>query len=1043
MAYAWRMSKLGGGGGINCVATSDDGSIQAGIWITTTATTTCTWSRISASTIEFGTGGGARPRPGTGGMADSAGDYSFIVSKAGSIYRYNWATSTYTANIESVSGTGEGLVCDPDSAATLYVISRSGVFRITNATSSPAQTDSQVFTSSDVALGGLDIAVSHDGQDGKHIFIAAADRGIWRSALFTGVPGTGLGWTNITGSNMRAASDWNAIDAVSMSFGTIRVAVGCSNPRQNANGAEENYFYADTNRFTDPSWTCFSIDDSTVPLSRNSNNKVINIDNTVQWAYLAKTSGGANGNNNAANKDFPQASTHGCEDIVIERDAKDRIWCGGQQGVWRFDADTPAFYAAHGELGVTANAVITADPNSSNHVYVMNTDHGVFGTADGGITWRKNENPDHFFNGETAGFELNIESGVSISHSLMCHGARNLSGGGGIYFHDDPMDFSDWTLLGFTAVNGEAGDNVPIGLAANRATFDGTVSRVVVVGIEGGSGAGGGFYRGVLSTAVPPTVTSQLVQMSGSPSINYGGNGHAEHTPIVFLTDDHVVMMNKPSGNIYYCRNATTTGTPSCVSVKTDSSMDETTGAGYMSKGADSDTMFFSFDGGTNKGVWKVTGWDTATAAGDLTWTAINKPSGTWNRPGCLDYSIVNGTGRLFVTDQMDRNGSGSGYPSGCSAYISTTAAGTTLTDITDDTFRSVAHNMADACQTPNGSIYISNKGPGVIEYSDPTVIDPGGSGSDTVITDPEADSASTANIAAYSVNLSATGYASGTRVVVATWSGDGDGADVPTMSDTIGTSGGWTTHGSVKINADGKHVALHSAVLGGSAANGVITSTYSDNQTGAGLTVLKVVDDDGIAQTKTNSGTGGTASLTFTSAMGSPRSSVIAVVLDKTADPAMTFPSGYTISYQDGFDGPATGISMGYIVGATAQSIAVSGVSSGEWGIIAIELTNNTAVGNVDLSWVELQAPDITATTQVSWVELEAPEATGRVDVSFVELETTGDTITGNVDVSFVELEAPDAHHPAESSSSRHYWKQLRKAIREGVFLRDPRPRG
>jgi hypothetical protein len=1087
MAFGWRNTDLGGGGGINAVASSSDGSVilsggdistmhrsldagatwenvnrglydggqngtvggitfrdgsntdalmgsNAGVWITDDADDTCTWTRISAATIEFGDGGGTRPRPGNGCMADSVGNYSFIVGKNGNVYRYNWATATYTAAVVSGSGTGDGYACDPSTADTGIMVTLSNVYRCTDMTGAGTIT---AFTGGPSNGRGCAFA---ELSNGSKYMIVANDAGVWRSASFTGVPAAGIAWTNITGSNMRAASDWTSVGAGDIGGGNLRILVGAGTPRVNANSTYESHFYTDNGQVTSPTWVNASKDDTNFALSRDAANKVVDIAGNVCWIYLPASQGGNIGNGCIAST---TGSMHQAEDLIIEKGNPNRFWACGRQGVWLFDIAAETLYPAMGRLGVTANGQPVSDPNSDGHVYIMNTDHATIGTADGGVSWRRNNqglDPNNVIT-HPAGFDFAVETGVSISHLFLTHGERNLSGGGGIYWSPDPMAFGDWTNVGFTAADAGAADPVPVGIAVRRATYNGTTRRVAVVAIEGG-----GFRRGVMTTANPPTVVAELTNITGGPTITYGGNGHAEWAPIVFLTDDHVVMWNRLSNNIYYCRNATTTGTPTCVNIKSDSSAD-VPGQGFMAKGADSDTMFFSFASGTNQGVWKATGWDAATASGDLTWTAISPPSGSWNRPGALDYTVVNGTGRLFVMDQVDRNnlvGSGSsGTPA--KAYISTTAAGTTLSNISGTTFSQLTHKAYGACQTADGKIFVTGQGPGCWEYVD-LASDPGGggSGSDTVITDPGFEEATTAATTVHTVAFNAAGYASGTRVVVATWSGDGDGADVPIITDTIGTSGGWTTHGSVKINADGKAVALHSALLGGSAANGNIIATYADSQTGAGLACLKVVDDSGVAQTKTNSGSGGTATLTFTSALGSPRSSVIAVVLDKTASPAMTFPTGYTVSYESGFDAPSTGISMGYLVGTNEQSLSVSGVASGEWGIVAIELSNATTVGNADVSWVELEVPDVTAQTQVSWVELEVPEATGHADVSFVELEVPdAPVVTGNADVSWVELEVPNAP-PGASGSHRqnHYWKQLARFIREGVYLRDPRPR-
>jgi hypothetical protein len=793
--------------------------------------------------------------------------------------------------------------------------------------------------------------------------------------------------------------------------------------------------------------------------------------------------------------------------------------------------------------------------------------------------------------------------------------------------------------------------------------------------------------------------------------------------------------------------------------------------------------------------VWKVTGWDTATASNGLTWTAIDPPAGTWNRPGPLDYTVVDGTGRLAVMDLMDQDAAGSGAD-GCSIYTSTTAAGTTLTDITTDAFRELVHSVADICQTTEGKIYISCKGPGVVESFDnddppppptgdvfslgstatttnsttythavtatgatgivlgvwpqsytqhgqiqtasgrtipyfrgrqldgqfdselvpsdaqaaaadgysigmniqpktgsgsnrtgipyteirddilaesgiyydwileciaevkalPTYgvipnymqfhseasYQPGGAqpvvgtgdeyrevfplvrnlfrihdcesliywqvvlnrgtyngnagGADNwypAVTDYDfvgvdnyyksttwhspaasfdaalayarargkklwidetgADEGGPSNTAgakaawytalkdylllnaqdiegvvfshaedggnwfldsilaggresptftgttwtaweslANAIDISAPNYDEDDRVVVFTWSGDGDGSNIPIVTDTIGTTGGWTQHESIQTVDGGKHLAVHSALIGASPSSGNIIATYADAQTGGGIHAVVVKGGGSVTQSQSNTATSGTASLTFNT-FANPQAIAVVAALRRQIVPALTPPSGYSTTYDNGFDSPPTGITAAYLVGATDTSVQLTG-SSDEFLMVGVEIGSDPgATGNADLSWAELEVPDVTAQTQVSWAELEVPEVTSHTEVSWAELEVpavvvppgyvdlswaemsvpdpagghvqvswaemelpiaTGNVdvswaemevpTPGNVDVSWAEMEVPDVS-PGHSgnSSSKHYWKQLRRLIREGVYLRDPRPRG
>lgn len=1054
MAFDWRQAKVGGGGGINAVASSDDGSVilsggdistmhrsmddgaywenankglydggengviggitfregstthalmgnKAGVWITTDANDTCDWTRVGVPTVEFGTGGNSRPRPGTGGLADSSGDYSFIIAKNGTVYRYNWATSTF-GTLSAVTGIGEGLACDPSDPDLLYATSSSGVWKFVNATTSGASTK---LTN---GPGGNDIAFGITSTGSKYLFVADPGAGIKRTDAFTTSPATGIAFSQVKSAGMLLGAQWSAVVAGTLPSGDIRVAVSCGGaPVGAGTTAREHGWITDDGNAATPTWTCFTLDDANYALYRNADNDPIEINGVVNWNYLPRARGGNAGYGCLANTEN-SGSEHVTEDMHMERNNPDRIWIGGRQGCWLLDVAAATLYPSMGSLGVQANGPVLVDPNSTDHVYVMNTDHIVIGTTDTGDTWRKNESNSSGaggasnFGGETAGFDMSIETGVSISHCFLAHGMRNMTGRGGIYYHDNPMDFSDWVSCGFTGCDGDLGDATPSGVLAYRASFEGVTRRIVFVAQEGI-----GFRRGILTTAVPPAPfvhgSSQLTTLTGSPALSYNGTGKAEWCPILRLTDDRVVMWNRMDGGIYYCRNARTAGIPSCTLMISDTSADANRGEGYMCMGADSDTLFVSFADGANEGVWRYTGWDTATNAAGLTRTAVTPPVGSFSRPGPLAYANIAGTGqRLFVVDNRaaDNNGSGS---AAAKAYLSTNATATALTDISGDYFDQLLHKCYAADMSAEGRIYISQQGPGVLVYEDvaPPVV-PGA----IEVFDPAADLATTTAGAVHNVAFDATAYAEDDMLVVFTHSGDGDGANVPVITDTVGTTGGWTTRESELFNTSGKHLAVHTAVLGATPLSGNIICTYADSQTGAGASMLVVRNYVAVGQTISGTATSATPTVSFASAIGQS-SVVLAAVADKVEAISMTWPAGFTESYEGGFATPNQGMSVAYDIEGAPQAVGpVAGLASNEWAMVAIELTGLNA--NTDISWVEMQTPELAAATLVSFVEMEVPQTTAEVEVSYVEGEFPAVAV-GETEVSWVRMDVPD----------------------------------
>lgn len=80
-------------------------------------------------------------------------------------------------------------------------------------------------------------------------------------------------------------------------------------------------------------------------------------------------------------------------------------------------------------------------------------------------------------------------------------------------------------------------------------------------------------------------------------------------------------------------------------------------------------------------------------------------------------------------------------------------------------------------------------------------------------------------------------------------------------------------------------------------------------------------------------------------------------------------------------------------------------------------ELETPDVAGQGQVSFAELETPDIAGQGQVSWAELETPDEPAQGQVSWAELQVPDETINARSQVSFAELETPDVGAPGPAN--------------------------
>lgn len=751
--YASQQSDLGGGGGVNCVAVSpyddslyDGGDIQGGnanidvfppVWqggrggmpdggeaavdggvdysanssfpnrlwkanktgIYVSEDRGLNWVLISG-TPSFGTGGGNRPRACGGRVIQSTFNGGvervYSIDRNGALRRFTVAgdqsdgsSGTLSPALVTLTGTGEAVHEDPTDPTAVYAATRSGLWRVANVSTGSSGTATK-FTN--ITGTVYDVCAVLEGTNSV-LFVANGTNGVRR--------GTDTGAGTSFADKSPYDTNWNVVDAVRQG-GVTRLLVTCASNVQGIPGPRlvtspdrhyEAAFYCDDPHVASPDWVCMC------ELGKLQNNQG---DGTEWWGYLTAAQGGHGGAGNPL-----VTKSGGPEDARIDRKNVDLMHIGGQNGHWLYNAATDKIRPYMKRLGLTSDWAIIADPNADGTFYCVNQDHTIWGTRDGGDTFRKNE-IGAFSAGlpqgtqmHAAGFAVAVESGVSISRVWLGFGHRDDNVIGKVMYHADPMSIpmSAWVKVG----------NVPnqrrvFGVAARRMDISGT-TRVVGIGMI----EGGGIMRGVFSTADPPVAIDDWSIVNGTPTVNVGTAGKNYFCSMHFASDDICYGFDGSSG-IWISRNKGVTWS------RLWGVTNNLAGEAFITLDPDDDpgTVLVSVGSGTNAGLWKLEGCEVGGATvenGQVTRTEIKRGATSFAAAGQV---VAHPDGRMWVNESTE--------PQPRLWYSED--SGATWTNIADDVFRQTAKKVRGIAVDQNGLVAVSMAGPGVLMVR-PDGIDP------------------------------------------------------------------------------------------------------------------------------------------------------------------------------------------------------------------------------------------------------------------------------------------------------------------------------
>lgn len=737
-AFGWEMSDLDGGGGINCVAASDDGtfllsagdisgpkrSLDGGVsWMNCarglpdgglaaatggvairagsnteallankyglfyTSDQAVTWTLVS-SAVTFGDGGGYRPRQNVGRPIDAGANYAYMIELSGDVHRFNWNTQALTQDlISSRPGEGQGVAVDPQDEATFIVCTRhsrtdgtitatdGGVWKVTGATGgSPSVA---AFTGAGVPADCLDVDTAvHSGT--TYAFVAQWQVGAKRVAISSAANA----WSNITPSG-QASHEWQTIAAETDTNGNIVLGILCTDGPQLESGKYAQYWSCPNGQAATPNWT-------------GHINLVDQKGGPGGEPWWNTTSPGPLTSNMPV-----RDSRHSGEGATwLYRDGRYWLMVGGQQGVFLVDRENNLLYPSVTDLGVTANGHVIADPNNPGAFLAINTDHIVIGTQDKGDTWIPLENG--FPGGTMAGFDIAGEKNAPSFRWFVTFGDRTANTNGEVFVHNDPFAETDWTDLNI-ALSG----NVPYGIEAFRAPNP----------QEGGSPSRTFLYLGVTSTGLRRQILNGNTKVGGLDVISNTACNSApagERFEIEYIDDDTLLVLD-PTAGLFIVKNARA-ASPTIWNAWSFTN-NASVGENWVSRISASRALV-SIGGGSDKGLYVVGNLDTASSGqqfgGALSRTSIAKPGGgSWRRPGPAGVS-PDGT-KAFASDLQEQNT----YPPGdCQWFQSSTApftSGWAETTTTDD--YGLFEKVDGAAMDREGQVMVLMSGPGAATY--------------------------------------------------------------------------------------------------------------------------------------------------------------------------------------------------------------------------------------------------------------------------------------------------------------------------------------
>jgi hypothetical protein len=727
----WEMSQLDGGGGINAVARSEDGTFllaggdisgikrstdggrtwencmkglpdggqpktiggmairrgsntdaivgtSYGLYFTKDAGDT--WSPCEDdSALDFGEGGGGRPRANCGHVVDSGTTYAYSITAAGRVSRFRWSTEALVKDIvPALSGAGESCRVHPSNETIVYVGSRNESGRIISADTSPSF---QNFTGA-LAPGGIyDMDLSeHNGE--VYLVATHPSKGV-RRMIGGALNGT---WEQIM-LPAQEARNWQTVAVEGTADGLLIAAICQNGPQLEANHYA-HYWYSNNGQAANPAWT---------PVI-NWVNEQGGPGGDPWWSMLGLGNGGkaAMGSNTPA-----RDSNHSGEDACwFLRDGEWWLLVGGQQGCFIVDRAIDVLYPAHKRLGVTANNHIIADPNKPGRFVVLNTDHIALMTDDNGETWITIEAGIDTGAQHEAGHDAVFDGASATSALIVAAGDRSANAGGGLWFTPDPSVLDDWTEIATVA------GNVPTGVEVFRAQNPleaGSPTRRFLFS----AWRTAGLRRHVVSTGSSPTL---LATTTVHATVGDSWPG-AERTEITWFDNDTLLVWDFAKG-IYIIKNARAASPTIWQAWNITHS--ETQGGGWI-KRVDADRALVSVPVGASRGVYLLDGIETAVNGDqfgtELGRTAVSRPGGgAWNRPGPV--AIRNG--RAVLVDMKDKTDP----PGDTKVWRSSTSPFTSgYTEISDSLSYRLAHGTDGADIDSDGSVFMSGGGPGVWAY--------------------------------------------------------------------------------------------------------------------------------------------------------------------------------------------------------------------------------------------------------------------------------------------------------------------------------------
>jgi hypothetical protein len=645
-----------------------------------------TWN-VFKGDVQGGEHGG-RPRV-VGGMVHDTGNSIVYVCEPATVWRYNVpagasgadsSTSAWQA-IATGLARANGICADPNDDGTVWFTEgtfgegqNSGEMRqITNADTRTTAASTQVAGTSTVAHWDVD-AIDEDGTTA--VYVAAGTAKVRRY-----VPSTGS-WSNLNNGSL-PSGNYCAVQARRIGSGasaTTRVVVGIDNSVQSG-GNFQQYFVTDDAEATSPTWVCLSLDNANMDLVTTEG------PSGEEWiGYKTAANGGSYGNK------FRDESTHTPHDMAMSADGR-YVYAFTTGGCYRMDLNLKKAYPMMHKLGTTTKGSIRCHPTQASKAAAANTDHGIFLTADKGVTWFKDERgatqaDTNLLQGVKQGTAICYDPG-STTRTFMSGGNRNANTGGFVMVSTDPFTSEPWASIGW-----------PVGVQAVGMDARRVGSRIYLFA----AGLNSGMKRWDAPTTAITNAGGSWTSCTGTAFSSGGGSLAGD----VWWMDDDLVMVFDKQRGIYRCTNPTA-ATPSFTLVHTI--VNDTDRQGFARPGwADTtgNTVIISSDGNP-VGAFKITDFRTR-SNGDPVTTLKRADGGNFVRTTVMATARTGG--KVVITEAKSTTGADAKVYRGNQTG---TGSGTLSEDITTQWFGDNHAKQSDADITADGQVMlICGRGGGV-----------------------------------------------------------------------------------------------------------------------------------------------------------------------------------------------------------------------------------------------------------------------------------------------------------------------------------------